>query len=162
MTDPNQNSHHHRSSSSSSDLSALLASKSNYQNIMEGNHSQLGLSYPEQLSAEITSKRTSHKLAEQGRRNRINSALSDLGNVLGEGFQASSKASIVEMSIMYIKALQEELDQTKARLSKYEDVSKLSVTSSTPTNPEALSTETKDESPEPQGPNQDTDEKVPE
>lgn len=63
---------------------------------------------------------------------------------------------------MYIKALQEELDQTKARLSKYEDVSKLSVTSSTPTNPEALSTETKDESPEPQGPNQDTDEKVPE
>lgn len=129
---------------------------------MEGNHSQLGLSYPEQLSAEITSKRTSHKLAEQGRRNRINSALSDLGNVLGEGFQASSKASIVEMSIMYIKALQEELDQTKARLSKYEDVSKLSVTSSTPTNPEALSTETKDESPEPQEPNQNTDEKVPE
>jgi len=159
--EPKQNHHHHRSSSSS-DLSALLASKSNYQNIMEGNHSQLGLSYPEQLSAEITSKRTSHKLAEQGRRNRINSALSDLGNVLGEGFQASSKASIVEMSIMYIKALQEELDQTKARLSKYEDVSKLSVTSSTPTNPEALSTETKDESPEPQEPNQDTDEKVPE
>lgn len=108
---------------------------------MEGNHVQLGLTYPEQLSAEITSKRTSHKLAEQGRRNRINNALSDLGGVLGEGFEASSKASIVEMSILYIKALQQELDITKARLSKYEDVNQ----SVTFTNPAAVSPEEQEE-----------------
>lgn len=101
----------------------------------------MGLTYPEQLSAEITSKRTSHKLAEQGRRNRINNALSDLGGVLGEGFEASSKASIVEMSILYIKALQQELDITKARLSKYEDVNQ----SVTFTNPAAVSPEEQEE-----------------
>lgn len=112
---------------------------------MEGNHVQLGLTYPEQLSAEITSKRTSHKLAEQGRRNRINNALSDLGGVLGEGFEASSKASIVEMSILYIKALKQELDVTKARLSKYEDVNR----SVTLTNCAAVSpNEQKENSPE--------------
>lgn len=68
-----------------SDLSALLASKSNYQNIVEGNHNQLGLVYPDTLSADLTSKRTSHKIAEQGRRNRINTALADLAKMLSDG-----------------------------------------------------------------------------
>lgn len=110
---------HHRASSAN-DLSALLASKSNYQNIVEGNHNQLGLSYPEALSADLTSKRTSHKLAEQGRRNRINNALSDLGTMLGPEYQASSKASIVEMAIEYISELKKELDETKKKLVLYE------------------------------------------
>lgn len=109
----------------STDLSALLASKSNYQNIVEGNHNQLGLSYPEDMSAGLTSKRTSHKLAEQGRRNRINSALTDLGKVLSPEFQAGSKASIVEMAIQYITSLQTELSEAKKRLSQYEDVDDL-------------------------------------
>lgn len=120
---------HHRSSSTgttgttgTTDLSALLASKSNYQNIVEGNHNHLGLVYPEALSVDLTSKRTSHKLAEQGRRNRINSALADLGKVLPPAFQANSKASIVEMAIEYIQSLKTDLAQTKERLSKYESV----------------------------------------
>ncbi|KAK9476583.1 hypothetical protein V1514DRAFT_369487 [Lipomyces japonicus] len=65
-----------------STVTALLASKSNYQNIVEGKHSQLGLTYPEQLSINLTSKRTSHKIAEQGRRNRINNALAELNQLL--------------------------------------------------------------------------------
>jgi hypothetical protein len=55
----------------------LLASKSNYQNLVEGNHLP-GISYPDSLSTGLTSKRTSHKVAEQGRRNRINDALKEM------------------------------------------------------------------------------------
>lgn len=55
----------------------ILASKSNYQNILEGNHLP-GISYPDSLSTGLTSKRTSHKVAEQGRRNRINDALKEM------------------------------------------------------------------------------------
>lgn len=113
--------YHRRSGSTgNADLSALLASKSNYQNILEGNHNHLGLSYPEGLSADLSSKRTSHKLAEQGRRNRINVALNDLGKVLNPSCQSLSKASIVELAIEHIEHLQQELADAKLRLSKYE------------------------------------------
>lgn len=63
------------------EASALLL-KSNYQNIVEGTHKQLGLSYPADLSTNLTSKRTSHKIAEQGRRNRINNALAEIASLL--------------------------------------------------------------------------------
>ena len=59
----------------------LLASRSNYQNIIEGSHLP-GVSYPSDLSTNLTSKRTSHKIAEQGRRNRINTALQEMQGLL--------------------------------------------------------------------------------
>jgi hypothetical protein len=78
------------SATMSADTSALLlASKSNYQNILEGTHLP-GVTYPEALSTNLTSKRTSHKIAEQGRRNRINSALQEIAKLLpnnGRGVQ---------------------------------------------------------------------------
>ena len=124
----------------------LLASKSNYQNILEGTHLP-GVSYPEALSENLTSKRTSHKLAEQGRRNRINYALQEMSTLLpappskptsggsdaspgasgGGGAtapatpQSNSKASTVELAIEYIKALQAELRDVKRRLAAAED-----------------------------------------
>ena len=108
----------------------LLASKSNYQNILEGTHLP-GVIYPETLSTNLTSKRTSHKIAEQGRRNRINTALQEIASLLPpqtpppgaptvNGGQAglimtgtaaqqnNSKASTVEMAIDYIRTLQKE------------------------------------------------------
>jgi hypothetical protein len=54
-----------------------LASKSNYQNLLEGNRLP-GVNYPDSLSSGLTTKRTSHKVAEQGRRNRINEALKEM------------------------------------------------------------------------------------
>ncbi len=122
----------------SAETSALyLASKSNYQNILEGTHLP-GVSYPEALAENLSSKRTSHKLAEQGRRNRINVALKEMEALLpstptvkgkrdrsgsidgdqGDKSAASnnSKASTVEMAIAYIRALQAELTETKAKL----------------------------------------------
>jgi hypothetical protein len=61
-----------------------LAQKSNYQNILEGINVP-GVSYPTSLSTNLTSKRTSHKIAEQGRRNRINSALQEIATLLPAG-----------------------------------------------------------------------------
>jgi hypothetical protein len=119
------------------DASALLlASKSNYQNIVEGNHSHLGLQYPEHLSTNLTSKRTSHKIAEQGRRNRINNALAEMASLLpshpggggssdgggngGSAREQTSKASTVELAIDYIKLLRNELEDTKRMLQEAE------------------------------------------
>ena len=127
----------------SADHSALyLASKSNYQNILEGTHLP-GVTYPEALAENLSSKRTSHKIAEQGRRNRINTALKEIESLLpptptllahtkkdpsrspeAEGTsdkssannQTTSKASTVEMAIIYIKSLQAELADTKEKL----------------------------------------------
>jgi hypothetical protein len=59
----------------------LLASKSNYQNLLEGNRLP-GVNYPDSLSTGLTSKRTSHKVAEQGRRNRINEALKEMQSLI--------------------------------------------------------------------------------
>lgn len=96
------------------------------------------MSYPEALAENLSSKRTSHKLAEQGRRNRINVALKEMESLLpptiaGKGKRdrsgsiegdsgdksaasSNSKASTVELAITYIKALQAELSDTKAKL----------------------------------------------
>lgn len=120
---------------SAEDTSRLLMSKSNYQNILEGN-TVPGVNYPSELSTNLTSKRTSHKIAEQGRRNRINSALQIMAGLLpdqqkptsedGEdkkdGKQSnnsntpSSKASVVENAIVHMKNLQQENGDLKKEL----------------------------------------------
>lgn len=122
--------------------SHLLATKSNYQRILEGN-TVPGVSYPSELSTNLTSKRTSHKIAEQGRRNRINSALQEIATLLpkqsrdseGEGSDRkensekdkdkgggapNSKASTVEMAIEYIKQLQQEVAAANKRAEEAE------------------------------------------
>ncbi|ORY65809.1 uncharacterized protein BCR38DRAFT_483489 [Pseudomassariella vexata] len=122
--------------------SRLLASKSNYQNILEGNKVP-GVSYPSELSTNLTSKRTSHKIAEQGRRNRINMALQEIATLLPisvtkdmkedeaespggdkkDGKSSSgpnSKASTVEMAIVYIKQLQQEVMEANKRAEEAE------------------------------------------
>jgi len=124
--------------------SLLLASKSNYQNILEGTHLP-GVSYPTELSTNLTSKRTSHKIAEQGRRNRINSALQEIATLLprksgkdssgeksgsGDGHEnttkgggaqsANSKASTVEQAIEYIKQLKTDLAEANKRAEEAE------------------------------------------
>jgi hypothetical protein len=119
-----------------------LASKSNYQHILDGTLPS-GVSYPEALAENLSSKRTNHKLAEQGRRNRINSALKEIEQLIPQEFidarnakeaaecggkisekekekekanQTISKATAVEMAIDYIKALKTTLDATTAKL----------------------------------------------
>jgi hypothetical protein len=59
----------------------FLASRSNYQNLIEGTNIP-GVLYPSDLPTQLTSKRTSHKIAEQGRRQRINIALQKMQTLL--------------------------------------------------------------------------------
>jgi hypothetical protein len=101
--------------------------------LIEGTHLP-GVSYPTELSTNLTSKRTSHKIAEQGRRNRINLALQEMMRLLprsgskqlalldsldspkdddgssksGGKSNGNSKAATVESAIEYIKALKRE------------------------------------------------------
>jgi hypothetical protein len=123
-----------------------LASKSNYQHILDGTLPS-GVSYPEALAENLSSKRTNHKLAEQGRRNRINSALKEIEQLIPQEFidarnakeaaegggkvsekekekekanQTISKATAVEMAIDYIKELKQTLDATTAKLAAAE------------------------------------------
>jgi len=83
---------------------------------LEGNHSQLGLSYPKELSSGIESRRTSHKVAEQARRSRINNAIDQLGAMLPGETDGISKAITVEKAIEYIKTLEEQLATARAEL----------------------------------------------
>ncbi|RDW93195.1 phosphate-sensing transcription factor PHO4 [Aspergillus mulundensis] len=130
----------------SGDTSAayLAGLKSNYQQILEGTLLP-GVSYPETLAENLSSKRTNHKLAEQGRRNRINTALKEIEALIPAAYvqmklnkeaatcngktekekekagnQQISKASTVEMAIDYIKSLQAELGATKTKLAAAE------------------------------------------
>lgn len=118
--------------------SLLLATKSNYQRILEGS-TVGGMTYPSDLSTNLTSKRTSHKLAEQGRRNRMNVGLVELAGLLPRppptdakeskeaeaeasekkdknGNVPNSKAETVELAIEYIKQLQKELEEAKKKI----------------------------------------------
>ncbi|RMZ72209.1 phosphorus acquisition-controlling [Pyrenophora seminiperda CCB06] len=111
----------------------LLASKSNYQNIIDGT-TVPGVIYPTSLSTNLTSKRTSHKIAEQGRRNRINMALQEMQALLpspqlGATPDAkspesnaqnsnNSKAAKVESAIEYIKQLKQEVSERDNLLSQ--------------------------------------------
>jgi hypothetical protein len=133
--------------------SFLLASKSNYQDILEGTHLP-GVSYSAELSTNLTSKRTSHKIAEQDRRNRINSALQEIATLLPHGFSkdggdekdrsgsgdvaeakegggvqsTNSKASTVELAIEYIKQLKQEVADANKRAEEAEKALKLKAT----------------------------------
>ncbi|KAK6001426.1 hypothetical protein QM012_002757 [Aureobasidium pullulans] len=134
---------------SESQQALLLASKSNYTHLLEGTRLP-GVSYPESLSMGLTSKRTSHKIAEQGRRNRINEAIKEMQTLLpkskgkgkaeeiadeeeesntkegkanntAEGRSANSKAATVESAIDYIKLLQQEKNLAFEMLKKKDE-----------------------------------------
>lgn len=99
----------------------LLQTKSAYQNILEGNQIP-GVSYPSELSLNLEAKRISRKIAEQGRRNRLKSALQIMASLLPDintstsmseddnkfNHFLNSKASIVENAIVHIRSLNKE------------------------------------------------------
>lgn len=75
---------------SDQERTTFLASRSNYQNLIEGTNIP-GVSYPSDLPTQLTSKRTSHKIAEQGRRQRINIALQKMQQLLPKSLPGDKK-----------------------------------------------------------------------
>lgn len=100
------------------EVASMLASKSNYQNILDGSHVQLGLHFPERLTTDITNKKASHKMAEQERRNRINSAIVELGRLVAPDTPMTSKAATVEAAIAHIKDLHRQVEQLQEQLNQ--------------------------------------------
>lgn len=113
-------------------FSRLLTTKSNYQNILEGNKVP-GLSYSSELSTRVNSKRATHRISEQGRRERISSAMRTLGGMIPNKYSGgcaeddeekaatstkltSSKAITVEGAIAYIRDLQQENERLKSEI----------------------------------------------
>lgn len=98
-----------------------------------------GVVYPTSLSTNLTSKRTSHKIAEQGRRNRINMALQEMQALLPSPqlgaipddaksppdstgqLSNNSKAAKVESAIDYIKQLKKQVSEKDDLLSKKDE-----------------------------------------
>lgn len=62
-------------------------------------------------------KKASHKLAEQGRRNRMNMAVQELGKLIPQSYHDEvsipSKATTVELASKYINSLLQEIDELK-------------------------------------------------
>lgn len=79
-----------------------------------------------------SSKKQSHKLAEQGRRMRMNKAILDLGYLIPESLQVTeaipSKATTVEIATQYIRSLTNEVAVLRERLrSQGSDISTESI-----------------------------------
>lgn len=62
----------------SADAVAHLSLKSNYQNILEGRGKDLGIGFPAESHTGVAVKKTSHKAAEQKRRDSLKSGFDDL------------------------------------------------------------------------------------
>jgi hypothetical protein len=122
---PRQTSPHCSTGVAEATNTLLLASKSNYQNILNGTIVPGGL-YPASFSTALASKRTSHKAAEQERRERLNKALehmqalvlssldeaSETGTSDSSAAQASNcKAGRIENATKYIKRLQRQVSE---------------------------------------------------
>jgi phosphate system positive regulatory protein PHO4 len=64
-----------------------------------------------------STKKASHKLAEQGRRNRMNMAVQELGTLIPQDYHDEiaipSKATTVELASKYIRALKREIEELK-------------------------------------------------
>ncbi|KAJ2329958.1 hypothetical protein IWW51_000272 [Coemansia sp. RSA 2702] len=89
------------------DVVTRLATKSNYQNIMEGNSEALGLTYRTEFKSGLERRRTNHKNAEQKRRDSLKLCFQDLRVRLPDvDPKLVSKIYLLNHANAYIDALQ--------------------------------------------------------
>ncbi|KAK3825876.1 MAG: hypothetical protein J3Q66DRAFT_328809 [Benniella sp.] len=101
---------------STSEAMARLASKSNYQHILDGDHTALGLSYSSDLHSGIELRRTSHKAAEQKRRDSLKHCFDDLREMIPNIVdKAPSKVFLLKKSFDYICTLKSDIAQRDLR-----------------------------------------------
>ncbi|KAF9172510.1 hypothetical protein BGX20_005470 [Mortierella sp. AD010] len=125
---------------STTEAMARLASKSNYQNILDGDHTALGLSYNTDLHSGIELRRTSHKAAEQKRRDSLKHCFDDLRQMIPNIQEKSpSKVFLLKKSFDYICNLKSEVakrDLEMARLKAQHEFMKTAMESWMATLPE--------------------------
>ncbi|KAG0317142.1 hypothetical protein BG000_004637 [Podila horticola] len=104
---------------STSEAMARLASKSNYQNILDGDHTALGLSYNTDLHSGIELRRTSHKAAEQKRRDSLKHCFDDLRQMIPNIMEKSpSKVFLLKKSFDYICNLKSDVAQRDLEMAR--------------------------------------------
>ncbi|CAG8467479.1 2869_t:CDS:2 [Gigaspora rosea] len=64
------------------EVAEKLASQSNYKNILEGTSKSLGISYSSEVHSSLESRRTTHKAAEQKRRDSLKQSFDELKKVV--------------------------------------------------------------------------------
>ncbi|KAJ2709237.1 hypothetical protein H4R19_004355 [Coemansia spiralis] len=90
-----------------SDVVTRLATKSNYQNIMEGNSEMLGLKYHTEFKSGLERRRTNHKQAEQKRRDSLKVCFHDLkARLPGVDPKLASKIHLLRTANDYIDELE--------------------------------------------------------
>lgn len=103
----------HRNSVSSSSDDSSSTSTSTSPRILANN----GTNSSGKKSEKPATKKASHKLAEQGRRNRMNNAVQELGRLIPQSYHDEvsipSKATTVELASKYITALLKEIEELK-------------------------------------------------
>ncbi|PVU88868.1 hypothetical protein BB560_006332 [Smittium megazygosporum] len=101
-----------------------LTTKSNYQNIMEGNFMKIGLEYPKEIYSQIINKKTSHKITEQKRRDILKLGFSRLKSCIplpkSSTSKAQSKISILNSAATYITQLEQLLAEKNRRIEQLE------------------------------------------
>ncbi|KAJ1677651.1 hypothetical protein EV182_005715, partial [Spiromyces aspiralis] len=115
--------------SNDDDPIARLSTKSNYQNILEGKSDELGLKYSFDLFSGLEQRRTSHKQAEQKRRDCLKSCFEALKSKLPDlNPKMISKIYLLNQALSYIdkleadnQTLREEYRQLKGGISKNND-----------------------------------------
>ncbi|KAJ3043577.1 hypothetical protein HDV00_004677 [Rhizophlyctis rosea] len=109
------------SASKNIDAAIRLAQKSNYQNILEGDTEVLGLQYSSDISTGVEIRRTSHKQAEQRRRDSLKQCFEELKQLLPPVEEKNpSKVIILKKAYEYIEHMQKKERETQALIAKLE------------------------------------------
>lgn len=100
-------------------VGAILASKSNYQHIVDGTYDQLNISYPEGMTQGLEIRRTSHKAAEQKRRDHLKECFESLRTILPDSPEpGASKVAILRKGYEHILQIHELIKQKDAEIER--------------------------------------------
>jgi hypothetical protein len=102
-------------------VGAMLASKSNYQHIVDGTYDQLNITYPQGMTHGLEVRRTSHKAAEQKRRDHLKECFELLRTILPDRPEpGASKVAILKKGYEHILQLQASIKEKDAKIALLE------------------------------------------
>lgn len=107
-------------------VGAMLASKSNYQHIVDGTYDQLNITYPQGMTQGLEVRRTSHKAAEQKRRDHLKECFEMLRTTLPDRPEpGASKVAILKKGYEHIQHLQALLQEKDEKIALLEQAAKI-------------------------------------
>lgn len=100
-------------------VGAILASKSNYQHIVDGTYDQLNITYPQGMTQGLEDRRTSHKAAEQKRRDHLKECFEMMRTILPDRPEpGASKVAILRKGYEHIVEIQKLIKEKDAEIER--------------------------------------------